>query len=383
MQVFKTFFKILKKHLHVAAIYVIAFLLTGIAMTVMDDSASLFEQTKLKICVQDLDNTPESRALCALIAAKHNMTEMPADSDAMMDALYYERINYALTVNKGYAEKLTAGDTDGLFENRFLHDSYSTAYMEQFLNEYVCTVRAYIAGGASPADAAAKACTLFETETTVSVAKSGKENTSDMAASAALFFRFLPYLIISVLMNVLCPVLHAVNKKDIRFRTDCSGVRPLRYTAAIFGGTAVFVAGIWLIFVLAAIPMNGGIYRGTALLAVFNSFVFTLFSASVTLLVSSFDPAPNIINMITQIISLGMCFLCGVFVDQSMLGENVLAAARFLPAYWYIRVNRMLEGTEVYDAQLALKAIAIEAAFAAVLALITVLIRKSRIRRTA
>ena len=264
MQVFKTYLKILKKHLHVASVYIIAFLLTGVAMTVMDNSASLFEQTRLKICVQDLDNTPESRALCDLIAQQHDIRDMPADADAMLDALYYERINYALTISAGYAEKLAAGETDSLFENRFLHDSYSTAYMEQFLNEYVCTVRAYIAGGAAPADAAEQACASYETETAVRVVKSGPENTSDMASSAALFFRYLPYLFISVMMNVLCPVLHAVNKQDIRFRTDCSGVRPLRYTAAIFGGTAVFVVGIWAIFVTAAIPMNGGIYHGTA-----------------------------------------------------------------------------------------------------------------------
>ncbi len=380
MQVFKTYLKILKKHLHVASIYVIAFLLTGFAMTFMDDSASLFEQTRLKICVLDLDNTPESRALCDLISKQHDIREMPADEDAMLDALYYERINYALTIGKGYAEKLAAGETDGLFENRFLHDSYSTAYMEQFLNEYVCTVRAYLAGGAASADAAAQACASFETETAVRVVKSGPENTSDMSLAAALFFRYLPYLFISVLMNVLCPVLHAVNKKDIRFRTDCSGVRPLRYTAAIFGGTGVFVAGIWVIFVAAAIPMNGGLYHGTAWIAVLNSLVFTLFSASVTLLVSGFDPPSNLVNMITQMISLGMCFICGVFVDQNMLGENVLAAARFLPAYWYIRVNRMMEGSDAFDGALALRAIAIEAAFAAVLALLTVLVRKSRSR---
>ncbi|MBR6717412.1 MAG: ABC transporter permease, partial [Oscillospiraceae bacterium] len=98
------------------------------------------------------------------------------------------------------------------------------------------------------------------------------------------------------------------------------------------------------------------------------------------LLVSSFSPAPNIINIITQIVSLGMCFLCGVFVDQSMLGDGVLSAARFLPAYWYIRVNRMLEGAEVYDGQFAAKAIAIEAAFVVVLALLTVMLRKSHVR---
>ena len=115
-------------------------------------------------------------------------------------------------------------------------------------------------------------------------------------------------------------------------------------------------------------------------LGVLNSFVFMLFAATFTLFVASFEPPENVVSIITQIVTLGMCFLCGVFVDQSMLGNGVLAAARFLPAYWYIRVNRMLEGAEVYDAQFAAKAIAIEAAFVAVLALLTVMLRKMRAR---
>ena len=96
------------------------------------------------------------------------------------------------------------------------------------------------------------------------------------------------------------------------------------------------------------------------------------------MLIADFAPSANIINIIAQIVSLGMCFLCGVFVGQEMLGDGVLTAARFLPAYWYIRVNRMLEGNEVYDAQLAVKALLIEAGFAAVLAIVTVLVRRTR-----
>lgn len=40
--------------------------------------------------------------------------------------------------------------------------------------------------------------------------------------------------------------------------------------------------------------------------------------------------------MISNVIALGMSFLCGVFVPLEYLGEGLIKAAHFLPAYWYI-----------------------------------------------
>lgn len=82
-----------------------------------------------------------------------------------------------------------------------------------------------------------------------------------------------------------------------------------------------------------------------------NSFVFLLFVIATALLISCFTPNDNTVNILANIISLGMAFLCGVFVPQSVLPDSVLGAAKFLPAYWYVRVNNMLGGfgKEVFD----------------------------------
>lgn len=42
-------------------------------------------------------------------------------------------------------------------------------------------------------------------------------------------------------------------------------------------------------------------------------------------------------NAIVNTVSLGSSFLCGVFVQQELLGETVPSIARFLPAYWYVK----------------------------------------------
>ena len=45
---------------------------------------------------------------------------------------------------------------------------------------------------------------------------------------------------------------------------------------------------------------------------------------------------------IANILSLGMCFLCGVFVPMNIMDRNVLKVSQFLPVYWYENVNETL-----------------------------------------
>ena len=127
MQVFKTFLKVLRKHLGIATLYVVLFMAVGAAMTLMDDSRQMFEQTRLDICVFDEDGTPESKALCALIGQKHNLVTLENNDDVILDALYYERVNSVLTIKRGYGENLAAGDTEGLLESRHFHESYTSS----------------------------------------------------------------------------------------------------------------------------------------------------------------------------------------------------------------------------------------------------------------
>ena len=78
-----------------------------------------------------------------------------------------------------------------------------------------------------------------------------------------------------------------------------------------------------------------------------------------------------------------MSFLCGSFVPQSILPDSVLSAARFLPAYWYIRANNMLAGfgSEVFDNNFYWQCVGIQMLFAvAVFTLVPVAMRQRRRR---
>ena len=384
MQVFKLFFQIAKKKLPSGLIYVIVFFAVCIPMVKINSGEKVFEEKKLDIVIFDEDQTAESQSLIDSIASKNTLIELKNDPQLLLDAMYYESVDYTLTIKKGYAENLAktdAADTkESLFESFHLHDSYATAMMEQYLDEYVRLVRAYEKGGNDIGDAIRKTEEKIDIETEVTYAEfdNGAAKDDSFPEALGFVFRYMPYVIISVLLNVLCPILLVFKKKDQRYRMNCSSMKHSRFSAQLFAGTAALVLGIWLFCVIGNAFIYGGFFHGTAWIAVANTLITSLICAMIALLVSSFNPNESVINMITQCIGLGMCFLCGVFVPQSMLGDGVLAAAKFLPFYWYERANDILMGEQsgtMGDVGICLL---IEAGFLVALALVTMLISRQR-----
>ena len=375
MQVFKAFFKVLRKNSMTAVIFIGIFLLISVMSATQ--KADIGIRVDIRMAVFDEDCTPESEKLTELLGEKYTLRDAKNDKDYITDMLYYEAADYALVINRGYSEKLANGDTSGLFSSYHMHDSYGAVIVEQFLDDYAATVSAYTAAGL-PLDKAienAGADLLTETEVTI---ETFDDSNNDYSSSFSSYFKYMPYILISAILSALCPVLMIMNRKDIRYRTNCSSVAPNSYTFQIFAGGAVFVLAVWLIFIVAGLIIYGGIFRGKAWTAVLNSGLFALITTAMAVLIASIISSQKILTLIVQILGLGMSFLCGIFVPQSMLSDGVLAVGRFLPTYWYIYLNDMLSGAAVYSSEKAAMCLLIEAGYAAALLLVTLLIRRLR-----
>lgn len=381
MQIFKAFFKVLKTKLPTVLMYISIFLIIAVIMADTSPAEKSFEASRLKVCIFDEDGTEASRALTEYIGKNHDLVKIEANEDEILDALYYGRASYVLTIKEGYGEKLSQGDTEELFTNYHVHDSYDAVLLSDQLDEYVKAVNAYTAGGAELSAAIKNADEALSHETSVIIEsfenkdRSGSSVFSDTAGS---YFQFLPYILLSVMVSALCPVLMTMNRKEIRYRTNSSCVKSSSHTLQILAGSAVFIIAIWIIFMIAGAAFGRQIYSGRGWIAVLSSFIFTLISADIAILVSSFDISDNAVNIINQVLGLGMSFLCGVFVPLSLLGDGVVSAARFLPAYWYVRINNMLTGEEAFDSSKLMVYLGIEAAFAVSLAIFTLLVRRLR-----
>lgn len=363
-----------------ALIYIGLFLVLLTFFAGSNTQNNTFEAERLSVSVIDMDNTEESKALIDFIGQRHDLVDIENDKDTILDALYYEKTDYILNIKEGYSEKISNGKTNELFTNYKIPDSYTGVFVDNLVNQYVSTLSAYIAGGNTTNEALAKTEALLseEADVTVHTFSDNRSGAEDYPIKTAYYFQFMAYIILSVLITILSSVILKINKKEIRNRTNCSCLTVTSQTAQIILGSTVIVAVIWGIFIAASLIMNGGAITEKHLLAVLNSFVFTIVSAGIAILIAAVAPKSNAVNVISNIVSLGMSFLCGVFVDQSLLGEGVLSASRFLPAYWYIRANNMLSGMsdEVFSINSFMSFVGIEAIFAVALFAIIILINK-------
>lgn len=376
MQVFKAMLKVMRKRFPSALVYIIVFITVSVMVTKASTKDNKFEASTLDICVFDEDDTPESRALVEFLGKSNDIAEIKNDRKAITDALYYKRINYALVINGGYAEKLKAGETADLFGSYHLDESFSTVYISQFLDEYVSSVNAYLTMGRSADEAIAATEEALSQETQVDMLRVDKGGNSHFSVDFAAYFQYMPYIIISVILSVVTTVLVTMNKKDVRYRTNCSSLKNSSYTMQLFAGSFLFVFAIWLLLMIVGAVLNEEMYSGRAWLAVLNSFIFSVVMASVAVLIASFEPKDNMITLLTQLVGLGMCFFCGVFIPTEVLSDGVISAARFLPAYWYIRANDMIADIKPFSVNGVIQCYAIQLGFAFMLIMVTVLVRR-------
>lgn len=372
----------MKKHLLSSMIYVTVFVTICVAMTMTSSDTNEFEDSQLDISITDLDNSEASRALAEYIGSSHDIVEIEDDKDKILDALYYRRADIILTINEGYSEKLSAGETEGLFSDYRVPGSYSTQFFDSQLNQYISMISAYTAGGMDITEAVAKAAELSANEIEVETLDFSVSN-ADFDSVIGMFFQYLAYILIIVLISGLCPTLLVMTKSDIRNRMNCSSLSLTSQMTQLIAGTLIVVAALYIILMtVAAVLFKSMLFNEKGLLAMLNGFVYLIFAMLLAFLLSVIAPGKNAINVIAQVISLGMSFLCGVFVPQELLSGTVLSIGKFLPAYWYVRANNMISGTggETFVMSEYLVCIGIELAFSAAMFCVVLLIAKTKRR---
>ena len=376
MQVFKLFFKIAKTKWIATLIFLGIFLLI-LTFTDVGQGATEFSSSKMALTVYDHDNTSASRQLCDYLKKNNEIVDIEDDKDKLIDALYITSTNYVIDINEGFEEKLAKGETDELFTTRYLHDSYTNKLADSTLNTYVGTVKAYLAGGMSLDNAltAAEEALSVKTEVKMETFSDNKN-----ASKSASFFNYLPYALLSIIVSVLCPVIIAMNKKEVGFRTKCSSIKLSSISKQTIAASGILVAFLWVFLMVLGVFKNGGMYSGNMWYAVLNSISFTLVSVAIALLFAELGIDDNVQAFATQAVGLGMAFLCGMFVPMEMLSSGVLAVGKFLPAYWYVKANDMICGlsSDPFKSSTVLMCIGIQVLFAAAIFAVSLIIKKQK-----
>lgn len=379
MTVYKGYIKIMRQNVWLMLLYLAVFF--GITMMfqamVKGDAYTSYQAESVRIGYVDEDGGELARGLASYLGQYHEVLDMENDTEVLQEDLFYRNVEYIVRVPAGFFQGCIAqGETLKVTK---VPGSYTAFYVDQQINSFLNNARTYYAAGFSETEIAEAMEHMQSSE----VEMLNLNGTAGEMPAYAYYFRYVPYLFLSVLCYVMGYVLSAFRKGDLPKRMRASAVPETRQNLEGLLAVLTVGAGLWGFVAVSAVVLyrealleSGGL--GYYLL---NSAMMLLVALAISYLVGVLVRNVNALSGIVNTISLGMCFLCGVFVPMEMMNKNVIRAAQFLPVYWYEKVNDMLVefGTVTGETQGRIwQALGIQFVFAAALVGISMAIAKVR-----
>src|SRR6056297_2258089 len=384
MQVFKAYFKIVKKNLPMLIMYLVIFLSVVIGITASNRTQEMVGFTARKsdlALINEDEGTDLVKGLLSYIQQNANLVDVEQDEEALKDALFYEKIDYILRIPEGFSQAFMAGKEVQLEQTKGI-DQTAGIQLEMLLNRFLNTASLYAKHGnnLTQDEVIQKTMKDLSLETPVEM-KTFDSGLSD-AALIAYFFNYASYSTIIILIFGISSFILVFNKSFIKQRTMCS---PLSNNQIVFQrllGDLVLALGLWLVTTICGFLVHGeALLTTNGALWILNLLIFSLVCLSISFLIGSLIKSKNALSAVANTIGLGTSFLCGAFVPQYLLGDSVLAVARFIPTYWYIRGNNLIARLNAFNSETmgpVLMTFAIQIGFFVAIIAVSMVINKQR-----
>ncbi len=381
MAVFKAYMKIARKNIWMILLYLgIFFCVTILFQRFVPEGAEGYTAESVPVGIVDEDGGEAAESLINYIGRTNETILLEDDRESLQEDLFYRNVGYIVRIPEGFMEKCILGEEK--IEAVTVPGTYAGYYVDQQVNSYMVYARSYAAAGFTETEIASAMAHRDKAEVTL-VDFSGN---AGQVPAYTFYYRYLPYLLLSVLGYVMGYILMGFRRGSLPQRMRASAVPERRQSVEGLAASLVIALALWGIGVAASVVMYGqDIYEsGKLIWYLLNSLVMMLTALSLAYLVGTLVKSSNALSGIVNIISLGMCFVCGVFVEISYLSAGVRKAAQFLPVYWYETVNTLLtdHGTVAGSTRTAvLSGIGIQIIFAIAFVCVTLAVAK-RSRRS-
>ncbi|WP_434309066.1 ABC transporter permease [Hominifimenecus sp. rT4P-3] len=388
MKVFKACIRIMKRRKASFLVYLIVFLALVVAMTSfsVDRYTTDFETNRPEFTFINRDKEgPMLTGFYQYLLKYGEEVPLEDDQKSLQDAAFFQASSYIVIVPEGFTETVFSDHPIPLQKTTF-PDSAKGYYLDSLVNQYWNQLR--MIQGAAPG--------LSEEElvqkASESLAKTAEAELFREEGAAPpvpevyqLYFQMQGYILIVLVLLGISTVLMVFHRPYIRLRNMCSPMPSEKITVqmTLYGIVISIIA--WLILTVFGFLIWGRSLSGVdvrqILLLCGNSLMFTLTSAAIAVLASCFIHVPNLQNAVANFLSLGLCFLGGVFVPLELFGEGMLKIARFTPTYWYTSaIKEICTVTDFTTARLEpiWQAMGIQFGFAAALFLVTLAVQKQK-----
>ncbi len=332
MKVYKGYLISLKANISTMLLYCSIFLLVAFSMVYLTSEGTntgSYSQQRLSIGVVDRDRSFWSETLLEYLEQYHDVTIMDDDMDVLAEAVYNTDILYAVILPEDFLNTCIVGEkpVETLTESGSQWEYYVNGRIDSFIN----TVRVCLAGGYSSEEAAQMVLDSTEVQAQVQMESSRED------LSVYNVFRFMPYLYFSILCFVLGLIQKEYQDIDIRRRLLASSLTLKSQNLQSL--LAFFTTGVlaWVLCEGIGILTCASEFWNSPnkWLILLNGFTIMLGALAAAYFVGSMAKSNAAVNGMANVLSLGFCFLGGIFVPLELLTGVVRKIGQFFPTYWY------------------------------------------------
>ncbi len=386
MQVFRIYFKVMRSSKFYIALSVFVFMTISIIFSFLGQSAEPtgFEGVKIPIAFinQDAD-TPLSQGLKTYLAESGCVFFEEDKEEALQDALFYRQISYVAILPAGFSAAFMEGENPSI-QKVLMPNSTAAYYVDMAINKFLNTARFRIDYGQGQGVEEIMQATLDDLALQTRVILQAGDGSSTIEPAYSYYFKNCAYGLLAMIIAGVSAVMIAFNDRDLYLRNLCGPLSKRKTNWQLFMGHGLYSLGCWLFLMLAGLVLHGQELLGSGRLWVYllNTLVFAMASTSIAFAVGGTVKTYNGLAGAMNVISLGMNMLGGVWVPQAVMKKSMLAVARFLPTYWFVKANDTLLNMAVLNLKTltpVFKSILIQFGFA--LAIFTVALYLSKEKR--
>jgi len=346
MQVFKLCLKVLKKNIPSMLIYIVVFLVVSLimssAMSKEMQKNTLFTQKKSNMAFISEENSLLIDGLKRELGKVANFVELPDEKEVLQDALYFRSVSYILRIPEGFTESFMKGE-NALLEKTTVPNSFTNTYIDLCIDKYLNNARLYVQHikDISQESLVRHLESDMSVNTSIELKTNGKRPENHIYAN--YFFNYMSYSLLAVLILGMTSIMIVFYNNDLRRRNACSPLSARSINLQFILASLLFTAFTWMIMVVFCILYNlENSFNLNTVYFMINSLIFAVCGTSISFLIGNLVKSANAISAVTNVVSLGLSFISGVFVPLELLGDSVLKIASFTPTYWFVKANNRI-----------------------------------------
>ncbi|MCR8968615.1 ABC transporter permease [Facklamia sp. 7083-14-GEN3] len=362
MPVFKLFFKIIKANFprFIVSLFIFILLATLINQTTKEQFTDQFEIKKAKITIFDKDHSSRaSQSLIHYLGERTEIIEIENSPEAISDAFFDRRINYALTIPEGFEEHLLNPDFTAITLKKESHNSIMDEIrVDSLIESFMFNASTLAASLPTTLNQNALNQYFMDLEKNLDqeieiISGHNVIETSKIISFGLLFLPMILYFTMMNFINNFGYVEMAMRQEDIIRRERNSLLKESSRLKQTVLATSCYTIGFWIILICLAYLFYGSeaFSSQRSLLFLLSSFVATLGIQAMAYFIGVLAPNKGVVNFLGNLLSLVLAYGSGIFIDISLIPKELQFIASIATPIWSVKANYIIaESTYLSDA---------------------------------